>query len=110
MGGFHMKKVLILIVLGLIIALVGCNTETIDFAQNSSFSLKSVVTKIDTSITGSSFLLDSVYVSWAIQTPTQGEGLALFKSQDSTNFPTDPETTYIYDIFIVLHYLQTAKQ
>ncbi|MCK4545251.1 hypothetical protein KAU43_06895 [candidate division WOR-3 bacterium] len=91
-----MKKVLILVVLGLVIALVGCNTETIDFAQNSSFSLKSIVTKIDTSITGSSFLVDSVYVSWAIQTPTQGEGLALFKSQDTTNFPADPETTYIY--------------
>jgi hypothetical protein len=79
MGGFHMKKVLILVVLGLVIALVGCNTETIDFTQNSSFSLKSIVTKIDTSITASSFLVDSVYVSWAIQTPTQGEGLALFK-------------------------------
>jgi len=91
-----MKKVLILIVLGLVIALVGCNTETIDFAQNSEFSLKSVVMKVDTSITGNSFLLDSVYVNWAIQTPTQGEGLALYKSQDSTNFPTDPEATYIY--------------
>ncbi len=91
-----MKKVLILVVLGLVIAFVGCNTEKIDFTQNSSFSLKSVVMKIDTSITGSSFLLDSVYVSWAIQTPTLGEGLALFKSQDTTNFPADPESTYIY--------------
>ncbi len=91
-----MKKVLILVVLGLIIALVGCNTETIDFAQNSCFSLKSVVTKIDTSITGNVFITDSVYISWAIQTPTQGEGLAIFKSQDSTSYPTDPETTYVY--------------
>jgi len=91
-----MKKVLILVFLSLVIAFVGCNKTTIDFSLNSTFSLKSVVLKIDTSLTAAPYLADTVYVSWAIEEPTQGEGLAIFKSTDSTNFPATPESSYIY--------------
>lgn len=58
--------------------------------------MKSVVLKIDTSLTAAPYLADTVYVSWAIEEPTQGEGLAIFKSTDSTNFPATPESSYIY--------------
>ncbi|NIA23512.1 MAG: hypothetical protein GWP03_05080 [Proteobacteria bacterium] len=91
-----MKKVLILVFLSFVIAFVGCNKTVVDFSLNSTFSLKSVVLKIDTSLTATPYLADTVYVNWAIEEPTQGEGLAIFKSTDSTNFPVTPESSYIY--------------
>ncbi len=91
-----MKKVSILVFLSLIIAFAGCTKTVVDFSLNSTFALKSVVMKIDTSLTATPYLADTVYVSWSIEEPTQGEGLAIFKSTDSTNFPTTPESSYIY--------------